>query len=199
MISNLITVLLSIDRDRLDINKRRILHIYIPYIYIWTVMPLILFAIQFFNNLGRKTKAHTFLSFYNSIYIYKIVWISILTLSGIRFSEIPGRWRRHCPHGPMMSGSGCNLVGEGIAAVENGNAAAAGKCVCGPSVPWCPGEPRPYMYMTRHECRLNLEAKIAYGRTHSFHMRAYCDIRRCPRDAIRVLCCGGMIMRVKVH
>ncbi|KAL0114364.1 hypothetical protein PUN28_011552 [Cardiocondyla obscurior] len=76
-------------------------------------------------------------------------------------TKIPGRWRRHCPHGPMMSGSGCNLVGEGVAA-ENGNAAAAGKCVCGPSVPWCPGEPRPYMYMTRHECRLNLEAKIAY-------------------------------------
>ncbi|XP_024885266.1 cysteine-rich motor neuron 1 protein [Temnothorax curvispinosus] len=76
-------------------------------------------------------------------------------------TKIPGRWRRHCPHGPMMSGAGCNLVGEGIAA-ENGNVAAAGKCVCGPSVPWCPGEPRPYMYMTRHECRLNLEAKIAY-------------------------------------
>lgn len=101
----------------------------------------------------------------------------------LRFPEIPGRWRRHCPHGPMMSGSGCNLVGEGVAA-ENGNAAAAGKCVCGPSVPWCPGEPRPYMYMTRHECRLNLEAKIAYGRAHSFHMlararaRARCDVRR---------------------
>ncbi|XP_018354526.1 PREDICTED: cysteine-rich motor neuron 1 protein, partial [Trachymyrmex septentrionalis] len=74
-------------------------------------------------------------------------------------TKIPGRWRRHCPHGPMMSGSGCNLVGEGIA---DGNVAAAGKCVCGPSVPWCPGEPQPYMYMTRHECRLNLEAKIAY-------------------------------------
>ncbi|XP_011632232.1 uncharacterized protein LOC105423923, partial [Pogonomyrmex barbatus] len=80
----------------------------------------------------------------------------------LRFSEIPGRWRRHCPHGPMMSGAGCNLVGEGVVAAETGNAAAAGKCVCGPSVPWCPGEPRPYMYTTRHECRLNLEAKIAY-------------------------------------
>ncbi|XP_032669006.1 cysteine-rich motor neuron 1 protein-like isoform X1 [Odontomachus brunneus] len=74
-------------------------------------------------------------------------------------TKIPGRWRRHCPHGPIMSGPGCNLVGEGAGA---GNAAAAGKCVCGPSVPWCPGEPRPYMYMTRHECKLNLEAKIAY-------------------------------------
>jgi len=105
--------------------------------------------------------------------------------SVLRFSEIPGRWRRHCPHGPMMSGPGCNLVGEGVAAVEDGNAAAAGKCVCGPSVPWCPGEPRPYMYMTRHECQLNLEAKIAYGRTHSFHMQVYCDIRRCDPRALR--------------
>ncbi|XP_072751550.1 cysteine-rich motor neuron 1 protein isoform X2 [Anoplolepis gracilipes] len=77
-------------------------------------------------------------------------------------TKIPGRWRRHCPHGPMMSGPGCNLVGEGTATVETGNAAAAGKCVCGPAVPWCPGEPRPYMYTTRHECKLNLEAKIAY-------------------------------------
>ncbi|XP_070165043.1 cysteine-rich motor neuron 1 protein isoform X4 [Polyergus mexicanus] len=77
-------------------------------------------------------------------------------------TKIPGRWRRHCPHGPMMSGPGCNLIGEGTAAAESGNAAAAGKCVCGPSVPWCPGEPRPYMYTTRHECKLNLEAKIAY-------------------------------------
>ncbi|XP_036140141.1 uncharacterized protein LOC105834238 isoform X2 [Monomorium pharaonis] len=77
-------------------------------------------------------------------------------------TKIPGRWRRHCPHGPMMSGPGCNLVGEGVAATEDGSAATAGKCVCGPSVPWCPGEPRPYMYATRHECRLNLEAKIAY-------------------------------------
>lgn len=70
-----------------------------------------------------------------------------------------------------MSGPGCNLVGEGTTAAETGNAAAAGKCVCGPSVPWCPGEPRPYMYTTRHECKLNLEAKIAYGRTHSLHMQ----------------------------
>jgi len=88
----------------------------------------------------------------------------------LRFPEIPGRWRRHCAHGPMMSGPGCNLVGDGT--TEAGNAAAAGKCVCGPSVPWCPGEPRPYMYTTRHECKLNLEAKIAYGRTHSSHARA---------------------------
>lgn len=111
--------------------------------------------------------------FYNNIHVpveKTANFHIILTMYRVlRFPEIPGRWRRHCPHGPMMSGSGCNLVGEGVAA-ENGNAAAAGKCVCGPSVPWCPGEPRPYMYMTRHECRLNLEAKIAYGRAHSFHM-----------------------------
>lgn len=69
-----------------------------------------------------------------------------------------------------MSGPGCNLVGEGAEAAEAGSTAAAGKCVCGPSVPWCPDEPRPYMYMTRHECKLNLQAKIAYGRTHSFYM-----------------------------
>lgn len=81
------------------------------------------------------------------------------------FSEIPGRWRRHCPNGPVMSGPGCNLVGDGTSD-ESGNAVASGKCVCGPSVPWCPGEPRPYVYMTRHECKLNLAAKIAYGREH---------------------------------
>lgn len=75
-----------------------------------------------------------------------------------------------------MSGPGCNLVGEGTTSAETGSAAAAGKCVCGPSVPWCPGEPRPYMYATRHECKLNLEAKIAYGRTHSFHMRDVCPV-----------------------
>lgn len=135
----------------------------------------------------------------------------------LHFPEIPGRWRRHCPHGPMMSGPGCNLVGEGTAAAETGNAAAAGKCVCGPSVPWCPGEPRPYMYTTRHECKLNLEAKIAYGRTHSFHMRemyaAWCMVMlvsrvhaRCdscdPREAngpSRRRCGGAIIMRVKAH
>ncbi|XP_047346447.1 cysteine-rich motor neuron 1 protein-like isoform X2 [Vespa velutina] len=76
-------------------------------------------------------------------------------------AKIPGRWRRHCPNGPVMSGPGCNLVGDGTSD-ESGNAVASGKCVCGPSVPWCPGEPRPYVYMTRHECKLNLAAKIAY-------------------------------------
>ncbi|KAI4489731.1 hypothetical protein M0804_003913 [Polistes exclamans] len=75
--------------------------------------------------------------------------------------KIPGRWRRHCPNGPIMSGPGCNLVDDGTSD-ENGNAVASGKCVCGPSVPWCPGEPRPYDYRTRHECKLNLAAKIAY-------------------------------------
>lgn len=91
-------------------------------------------------------------------------------IATFRFPEIPGRWRRHCPHGPMMSGPGCNLIGEGTTeAAESGNAAATGKCVCGPSVPWCPGEPRPYMYTTRHECKLNLEAKIAYGRYGHIH------------------------------
>ncbi|KAG7201986.1 hypothetical protein KM043_004678 [Ampulex compressa] len=76
-------------------------------------------------------------------------------------AKIPGRWRRHCPSGPIMSDPGCNLVGEGV---ETGaeNVVPTGKCVCGPSVPWCPDEPPPYMYMTRHECKLNLAAKIAY-------------------------------------
>ncbi|XP_015174024.1 PREDICTED: cysteine-rich motor neuron 1 protein-like isoform X3 [Polistes dominula] len=76
-------------------------------------------------------------------------------------AKIPGRWRRHCPNGPIMSGPGCNLVDDGTSD-ESGNAVASGKCVCGPSVPWCPGEPRPYDYRTRHECKLNLAAKIAY-------------------------------------
>ncbi|CAD6235428.1 GSCOCG00007894001-RA-CDS [Cotesia congregata] len=76
-------------------------------------------------------------------------------------SKIPGRWRRHCPHGPKMSGPGCNLIGDDISNDSNhpGN---AGRCVCGSSVPWCPGEPHPYVFATRHECKLNLAAKIAY-------------------------------------
>ncbi|EZA58438.1 hypothetical protein X777_01061 [Ooceraea biroi] len=81
-----------------------------------------------------------------------------------------------------MSDPGCNLVGEGT--TEAGNAAAAGKCVCGPSVPWCPGEPRPYMYTTRHECKLNLEAKIAYGRDAFIRYdRARCDATRRDPEA----------------
>ncbi|XP_034939320.1 cysteine-rich motor neuron 1 protein [Chelonus insularis] len=76
-------------------------------------------------------------------------------------SKIPGRWRRHCPHGPKMSGSGCNLIEDGISN-ESSSSGNAGRCVCGPSVPWCPDEPHPYVFPTRHECRLNLAAKIAY-------------------------------------
>ncbi|KAK0094561.1 hypothetical protein PV326_010577 [Microctonus aethiopoides] len=76
-------------------------------------------------------------------------------------SQIPGRWRRHCPHGPKMSRSGCNLIGDGLSN-ESENSANAGRCVCGPAVPWCPNEPHPYTFATRHECKLNLAAKIAY-------------------------------------
>ncbi|OAD59117.1 hypothetical protein WN48_09427 [Eufriesea mexicana] len=76
--------------------------------------------------------------------------------------EIPGRWRRHCPHGPIMSEPGCNLVSDGTTG-ENGNTLSTGRCVCGASVPWCPNEPRPYDYPTRHECKLNLAAKMSYG------------------------------------
>ncbi|XP_046471256.1 cysteine-rich motor neuron 1 protein isoform X1 [Neodiprion pinetum] len=83
-------------------------------------------------------------------------------------TKIPGRWRRHCPHGPKMSRPGCNLVGEGLTRGGNsgtrnagGSDVGSGKCICGPSVPWCPGEPEPYTYRTRHECKLNLAAKLA--------------------------------------
>nr|XP_033341457.1 cysteine-rich motor neuron 1 protein isoform X2 [Megalopta genalis] len=76
-------------------------------------------------------------------------------------TKIPGRWRRHCPLGPVMSEAGCNLVSEGITG-ENGNKVSTGKCVCGPPVPWCPDEPRPYVYQTRYECKLNLIAKMGY-------------------------------------
>lgn len=62
-----------------------------------------------------------------------------------------------------MSEPGCNLVSEGTTG-ENGNTVSTGKCVCGPSVPWCPNEPRPYDYSTRHECKLNLAAKMNYGK-----------------------------------
>lgn len=93
--------------------------------------------------------------------------------------EIPGRWRRHCPSGPKMSGGGCNLVGEGLIHTALGAGGSSvgtrnyegtssdyvgsGKCVCGGSVPWCPGERKPYTYRTRHECKLNLAAKLANG------------------------------------
>lgn len=60
-----------------------------------------------------------------------------------------------------MSEAGCNLVGEGITD-SAGN--AVGACVCGPSVSWCSGETKPYTYRTRHECKLNLAMKIAYGK-----------------------------------
>ncbi|XP_011300108.1 single insulin-like growth factor-binding domain protein-2 [Fopius arisanus] len=76
-------------------------------------------------------------------------------------SKIPGRCRRHCPHGPKMSGAGCNLIGEGTSG-ESERRENNGRCVCGPSVPWCPGEPHPYTFTTRHECKLNLAAKTAY-------------------------------------
>lgn len=61
-----------------------------------------------------------------------------------------------------MSRSGCNLIGDGLSN-ESENSANAGRCVCGPAVPWCPNEPHPYTFATRHECKLNLAAKIAYG------------------------------------
>ncbi|PBC33443.1 cysteine-rich motor neuron 1 protein [Apis cerana cerana] len=90
------------------------------------------------------------------------VVFSDINSSLCRNTKIPGRWRRHCPHGQIMSEPGCNLVSEGTAG-ENGNTVSTGKCVCGPSVPWCPNEPRPYDYSTRHECKLNLAAKMNYG------------------------------------
>ncbi|KOX74150.1 hypothetical protein WN51_13500 [Melipona quadrifasciata] len=86
--------------------------------------------------------------------------------------EIPGRWRRHCPHGPIMSEPGCNLVSEGTAG-QNGNTVSTGRCVCGPSVPWCPNEPRPYDYATRRECTLNLAAKMNYDYTESILNTTY--------------------------
>ncbi|XP_026667438.1 cysteine-rich motor neuron 1 protein-like isoform X2 [Ceratina calcarata] len=76
-------------------------------------------------------------------------------------TKIPGRWRRHCPQRPVMSEPGCNLVSEGVAG-EKGNTVSTGKCVCGPSVLWCPKEPQPYDYSTLHECKLNLAAKMGY-------------------------------------
>lgn len=62
-----------------------------------------------------------------------------------------------------MSASGCNLIGDGISS-DSGDSGNTGRCVCGPAVPWCPGEARPYVYGTRKECKLNLAAKIAYGK-----------------------------------
>ncbi|XP_076391425.1 crimpy isoform X2 [Megachile rotundata] len=90
-------------------------------------------------------------------------------------TKIPGRWRRHCPHGTIMSDPGCNLVSEGLAG-ENGNTVSTGKCVCGPPVLWCPDEPRPYVYATRHECKLNLVAKMGYGETRG---------AECPEDSVK--------------
>nr|XP_033193662.1 cysteine-rich motor neuron 1 protein-like [Bombus vancouverensis nearcticus] len=105
-------------------------------------------------------------------------------------TKIPGRWRRHCPHGPRMSEPGCNLVSEGTAG-QNGNTVATGKCVCGPSVPWCPNEPRPYDYSTRRECTLNLAAKMNYddlfnsGNTPSDDVEGGTRGVDCPEDSVR--------------
>ncbi|XP_053987025.1 cysteine-rich motor neuron 1 protein isoform X2 [Hylaeus volcanicus] len=105
-------------------------------------------------------------------------------------TKIPGRWRRHCPHGPAMSEPGCNLVSEAITE-ENGNTLSTGKCVCGPSVPWCPDEPQPYVYATRHECKLNLAAKTGYddlfssGDTTADDAEGYVSGAECPEDSVR--------------
>ncbi|XP_076221389.1 crimpy isoform X2 [Nomia melanderi] len=106
-------------------------------------------------------------------------------------TKIPGKWRRHCPHGPIMSESGCNLVSEGITG-ENGTTVVTGKCVCGPPVPWCPDEPRPYVYQTPYECKLNLIAKMGYddrfnsGDTVADDVEGE-DVRgaECPEDSVR--------------
>ncbi|XP_054005663.1 cysteine-rich motor neuron 1 protein isoform X2 [Hylaeus anthracinus] len=105
-------------------------------------------------------------------------------------TKIPGRWRRHCPHGPAMSEPGCNLVSEAITE-ENGNTLSTGKCVCGPSVLWCPDEPQPYVYATRHECKLNLAAKTGYddlfssGDTTADDAEGYVSGAECPEDSVR--------------
>ncbi|XP_058788892.1 uncharacterized protein LOC131662913 [Phymastichus coffea] len=71
-------------------------------------------------------------------------------------TKIPGRTRRRCAGGTRQSEPGCNLVGEGSAQEQ-------GQCACGSAVLWCPeDEPQPYTYRTRHECELNLAAKMAY-------------------------------------
>ena len=77
------------------------------------------------------------------------------------FAEIPGRTRRHCPDSPKLSEAGCNLVGEGSSTSDIDEVQDAGKCVCGHPVLWCPEDPQPYMFKTRHECELNLAAKMA--------------------------------------
>ncbi|XP_014205357.1 cysteine-rich motor neuron 1 protein [Copidosoma floridanum] len=78
-------------------------------------------------------------------------------------TKIPGRTRRHCPFVPKLSERGCNLLGEGSTSdAETGQPQDAGRCVCGHPVLWCPGEPEPYTYKTRHECELNLAAKMTY-------------------------------------
>ncbi|XP_029049441.2 cysteine-rich motor neuron 1 protein-like isoform X2 [Osmia bicornis bicornis] len=105
-------------------------------------------------------------------------------------TKIPGRWRRHCPHGPIMSDPGCNLVSEGLAG-ENGRTVSTGKCVCGPPVPWCPDEPHPYVYATRHECKLNLVAKMGYddlfnsGNTVADDVDGETRGAECPEDSVK--------------
>ncbi|CAL7946665.1 unnamed protein product [Xylocopa violacea] len=107
-------------------------------------------------------------------------------------TKIPGRWRRHCPQGPIMSEPGCNLVSEGTTG-KNGNTVSTGKCVCGPSVPWCPSdnEPPPYDFATRHECKLNLAAKMDYDDLFNSGNTANDDVEgdsrpvECPDDSVR--------------
>ncbi|XP_076668014.1 crimpy isoform X2 [Andrena cerasifolii] len=105
-------------------------------------------------------------------------------------TKIPGRWRRHCPQGPIMSKPGCNLVSEGVTG-EDGNSVSTGKCVCGLSVPWCPDEPQPYVYLTRHECKLNLAAKTGYDDLFNAGDAVADDVEgdaqgaECPEDSVR--------------
>ncbi|KOC68070.1 Cysteine-rich motor neuron 1 protein [Habropoda laboriosa] len=104
-------------------------------------------------------------------------------------TKIPGRWRKHCPHGQVMSEPGCNLV-SGVT-VENGKTVSTGKCVCGRSVPWCPNDPRPYDYSTEHECKLNLAVKMGYdglfnpGNTASDDVEGEGQADECPDDSVR--------------
>ncbi|XP_043281699.1 cysteine-rich motor neuron 1 protein-like isoform X2 [Venturia canescens] len=103
-------------------------------------------------------------------------------------SKIPGRWRRHCPQGLKMSSPGCNLIGEGMTNYPEKVKSAGGKCSCGPAVLWCPSEPRPYTYQTRHECILNLVAKLTYDQKFTAPDPPTSDngvhSTRCPPDSI---------------
>uniref|UniRef100_A0ABD2VWC0 Uncharacterized protein n=1 Tax=Trichogramma kaykai TaxID=54128 RepID=A0ABD2VWC0_9HYME len=107
----------------------------------------------------KKLSLATSLWSYYHLLLLLLVLVFILAYGS---DYVALKMRRHCAGGPILSEAGCNLVGEGSSTSELDGSQDAGKCVCGHPVLWCPEDPQPYMFKTKHECELNLAAKMAY-------------------------------------